>query len=119
MPRKIHPSGVSSFVTHVLQVGRNTTNGEAARQNEREKSLRHRFSTVDTPHLPHPPQKGGDHMKLRDWYELVRIQLRREEGQTMTEYGLLLAVIAIVVVAVAVTLGHTIANTFTSVTNQL
>jgi pilus assembly protein Flp/PilA len=58
-------------------------------------------------------------MKLRDWYELVRIQLRREEGQTMTEYGLLLAVIAIVVVVVAATLGHTIASTFSSVTTSL
>jgi pilus assembly protein Flp/PilA len=34
-------------------------------------------------------------MELRDWYELVRIQLKREEGQTMAEYGLLIAFIAL------------------------
>jgi pilus assembly protein Flp/PilA len=35
-------------------------------------------------------------MELRDWYELIRIQLKREEGQTMAEYGLLIAFIAII-----------------------
>ena len=25
-------------------------------------------------------------MELRDWIELARIELRKEEGQTMTEY---------------------------------
>ena len=39
-------------------------------------------------------------MKLRDWFELVRIQLHREEGQTMAEYGVVLAVIATLVIAV-------------------
>ena len=38
-------------------------------------------------------------MKLRDWFELVRIQLHREEGQTMAEYGVVLAVITIGAVA--------------------
>jgi pilus assembly protein Flp/PilA len=37
-------------------------------------------------------------MKLRDWFELVRIQLQREEGQTMAEYGLLIALVAIVLI---------------------
>ena len=40
-----------------------------------------------------------NHMKLRDWFELVRIQLHREEGQTMAEYGVVLAVITTVVIA--------------------
>jgi pilus assembly protein Flp/PilA len=38
-------------------------------------------------------------MTLRDWFELVRIQLKREEGQTMAEYGLLIALVAILLIA--------------------
>ena len=38
-------------------------------------------------------------MKLRDWIELLRIELYREEGQTMAEYGVVLAVITVGVVA--------------------
>ena len=42
-------------------------------------------------------------MKLRDLFELIRIHLPREEGQTMAEYGLLIALIAILVIG-AITL---------------
>ena len=42
-------------------------------------------------------------MKIRDWFELVRIQLHREEGQTMAEYGVVLAVITVAVIG-AITL---------------
>ncbi len=58
-------------------------------------------------------------MELREWFELVRIQLRREEGQTMTEYGVLLALIAVGVIAVLIVLGPKIAAAFTSVSNAL
>lgn len=58
-------------------------------------------------------------MELRDWYELVRIQLRREEGQTMTEYGVLLALIAVGVIAVLLTLGTQIKAAFNSVSSAL
>jgi pilus assembly protein Flp/PilA len=58
-------------------------------------------------------------MELRDWLELGRIELRREEGQTMTEYGVLLALIAIVVIAALILLGPAIKSVFTSVTNSL
>lgn len=50
-------------------------------------------------------------MKLRDWFELVRIQLQREEGQTMGEYGLLLAFIAIIALVGVTALGGGL-NTF-------
>ena len=58
-------------------------------------------------------------MELRDWIELARIELRREEGQTMTEYGVLLALIAVGVIAVLLILGPKIAAAFTKVSNSL
>ena len=58
-------------------------------------------------------------MKLRDWFELVRVQLKRDEGQTMAEYGLLLALIAVVCIAVVTTLGTGIAGKFGQVVSGL
>ena len=58
-------------------------------------------------------------MKLRDWYELVRIQLKREEGQTMAEYGLLIAFIAIVALVGITLLGTSLKDFFTSLANQV
>jgi pilus assembly protein Flp/PilA len=58
-------------------------------------------------------------MELRDWLKLARIELRREDGQTMTEYGVLLALIAIVVIAALIILGPAIYSIFTSVSSQL
>jgi pilus assembly protein Flp/PilA len=46
-------------------------------------------------------------------------RLRREEGQTMAEYALLLALIIIVTAAVILLLGGQISGIFTSVTNAL
>jgi Flp pilus assembly pilin Flp len=39
-------------------------------------------------------------MSFSDWIELIRANWRREEGQTMAEYGVVLAVITIGAVAV-------------------
>ncbi len=49
------------------------------------------------------------------------LQARREseEGQTLVEYGLLLALIAIVVIAVLILLGPAISTIFKSVNDQL
>jgi pilus assembly protein Flp/PilA len=58
-------------------------------------------------------------MELRDWLALARIELRREEGQTMTEYGILLALIAVVVIAALLLLGPKIRDVFQSVTDSL
>jgi len=58
-------------------------------------------------------------MEIRDWLELARIQLRREEGQTMTEYGVLLALIAVIVSASLLVLGPKIAGVFTNVSGKL
>jgi pilus assembly protein Flp/PilA len=58
-------------------------------------------------------------MELRDWLELARIELRREEGQTMTEYGVLLALIAVVVIAALLVLGPKIRNIFDFIGSKL
>ena len=58
-------------------------------------------------------------MEIRDWLELARIELRREEGQTMTEYGVLLALIAVVVIVALLFLGPKIATVFSNVGSKL
>jgi pilus assembly protein Flp/PilA len=55
----------------------------------------------------------------RDAVELIRLQLRREDGQTMTEYGVLLALIAVVVIVALLVLGPQIAGVFSKVGSQL
>jgi pilus assembly protein Flp/PilA len=44
---------------------------------------------------------------------------KREEGQTLAEYALILALIAVVVVGVVFALGGTIKGIFTSVNNSI
>jgi pilus assembly protein Flp/PilA len=58
-------------------------------------------------------------MKLRDWFELLRIELKREEGQTMAEYGLLIALIAVVCILVITAVGTGIKGQFQQVVNSL
>jgi pilus assembly protein Flp/PilA len=60
-----------------------------------------------------------NHMELRDWIELAKIELRKEEGQTMTEYGVLLALIAVGVIAVLLVLGPQIKAAFQAVVDGL
>jgi pilus assembly protein Flp/PilA len=50
---------------------------------------------------------------------LDRWQQREERGQTLVEYGLLLSLIAIVVIAVLLLLGPAISGIFQSVNDQL
>jgi pilus assembly protein Flp/PilA len=58
-------------------------------------------------------------MKLRDWYELIRIQLHREEGQTMAEYGLLIALIALFVIGAVTLLGTNLSDAFTNIAGKV
>lgn len=58
-------------------------------------------------------------MELRDYFELVRIHLRREEGQTMAEYGLLIALIAILVIAAIGLLTTGLNSTFSNIASHL
>jgi|SwirhisoilCB1_FD_contig_41_5107082_length_346_multi_1_in_0_out_0_1 pilus assembly protein Flp/PilA len=52
-------------------------------------------------------------------YEWVKTNLKKEEGQTMAEYGLILAVIAIVVVATLITLGTSLKSEVQKVIDNL
>ena len=45
--------------------------------------------------------------------------MRNEEGQTMAEYGILIAVIALVVIAAAVLLGGSISSLFGSAASKV
>jgi Flp pilus assembly protein, pilin Flp len=50
---------------------------------------------------------------------LLRRLLKEEEGQTLVEYGLLVALIALVVIAALTLLGQKIANTFYTINANL
>lgn len=49
----------------------------------------------------------------------VKDNVKREDGQAMAEYGLILALIAVVVAVVMLTLGTQIKTTINSVIDQL
>ncbi len=50
---------------------------------------------------------------------LLRRLFVEEEGQTLVEYGLLVALIALVVIAALTVLGKKVANTFNTINNTL
>ena len=50
---------------------------------------------------------------------LETLSVRREEGQTLAEYALILALIAVVVVGVVAVLGGKISDLFTSVASSI
>jgi pilus assembly protein Flp/PilA len=61
----------------------------------------------------------GETQMLEFAIQWMKDNVKREDGQTMAEYGLILALIAIVVAVVLVTLGGKISDTLTSVANAL
>jgi pilus assembly protein Flp/PilA len=46
-------------------------------------------------------------------------ELRDEEGQAMTEYGLILALIAVVCIAILILLGTGVRDTFDAIVDEL
>ncbi|MGI5835238.1 MAG: Flp family type IVb pilin [Chloroflexota bacterium] len=58
---------------------------------------------------------------MRDFIDRAFIQMtvRDEEGQGMVEYGLIIALVAIVVIAALMILGPKIGNLFNEAGNQL
>ena len=56
--------------------------------------------------------------RLTHFADALFTRARREEGQTMAEYGVLIVTIAVVVVVVAVLLGSSISQLFSSVASH-
>ena len=50
---------------------------------------------------------------------MIKRFLMEEEGQTLVEYGLLISLIALVVIAVLTVMGNKLNNTFSSASNSL
>jgi Flp pilus assembly pilin Flp len=58
-------------------------------------------------------------MTIRDWLDLIKIHARRSEGQTMAEYGVVLAVITIGVFVALGALALAITGKLDDVTGKL
>ena len=58
-------------------------------------------------------------MDLRTWFNLLRAAAQREEGQTMAEYGVVLAVITLGVIVALGALALAITGKLGAVTNKL
>jgi len=58
-------------------------------------------------------------MTFSDWFEYARTNWKKEEGQTMAEYGVVLAVITLGIVATLGLLAGGINGALTSVINKL
>jgi pilus assembly protein Flp/PilA len=56
---------------------------------------------------------------LFDLASFLKLRLGRDEGQTMAEYGILIAVIAIIVVVAALVLGSSISALFNSTAGKV
>jgi Flp pilus assembly pilin Flp len=50
---------------------------------------------------------------------MMIVRMRSEDGQTMAEYGILIAVIALVVVVAALALGGNISSAFSSASTKV
>ena len=64
--------------------------------------------------------KGGENeMTFSEWFEFARARFQKEEGQTMAEYGVILAVITVGIVLALTALSGGIQNAISSVVNTL
>ena len=63
--------------------------------------------------------KGGESMSFKDVVHYLRARFDIEEGQTMAEYGVVLAVIAVAVVFALGLLSTSISTAFDSVRSKL
>ena len=58
-------------------------------------------------------------MTIRDWFTFIRVYARREEGQTMAEYAVILTVIAAIVITALGLLVAAITGRLNAVTNVI
>ena len=58
-------------------------------------------------------------MELRTWFNLLRAASKREDGQTMAEYGVVLAVITLGIIAALGALAVAISGKLGTVTSVL
>ena len=58
-------------------------------------------------------------MSISDWVYFIRANWKKDEGQTMAEYGVVLAVITVLIVGVLATLSTSIQDQLQSVVNIL
>ena len=56
---------------------------------------------------------------LYAYFTMLTYRMRREEGQTMAEYGILIGVIALVVILAAVFLGSSISALFSGTSGKV
>jgi Flp pilus assembly pilin Flp len=58
-------------------------------------------------------------MTVRDWFDFIKVYATREEGQTMAEYGVVLAVITLGVIVALGFLAAAITGKLNGVTTKL
>lgn len=58
-------------------------------------------------------------MTFSEWFGFIRASLRKEEGQTMAEYGVVLAVITVGIVGALTILSDGIRDAITNVVGRL
>jgi Flp pilus assembly pilin Flp len=64
--------------------------------------------------------KGGENeMTFSEWFDFVRAMCKKEEGQTMAEYGVVLAVITLLIVGTLTALSGGINNALNNVIGVL
>jgi Flp pilus assembly pilin Flp len=63
--------------------------------------------------------KGGESMSFTDLVQYLRVRYAAEEGQTMAEYGVVLAVIAVGVVLALTALSGGISGAISKVVSNL
>jgi Flp pilus assembly pilin Flp len=81
-------------------------------------------SIEESPFIARPraldvPRGGESILSITDLVQYLRVRLAREEGQTMAEYGIVLAVITVGVIVALGVLSGAIQGALTAVSNRL